>query len=131
MRGPMGERNEGEREAAFALRAAADALRDAAARLHITASDVARWGVQHDEPAVMRLVLADVRSRLAEIDVALAEWDRCGVTADGVYVEDYSSLTNGHRWRVVRSGEVVSRGWAPTHCEAEDAAQAAWEAVDE
>ncbi len=131
MRGPMGERDEREREAAFALRAAADALRDAAARLHITASDVARWGVQHHEPAVMRLVLADVRSRLAEVDVALAEWDRCGVSADGVYVEDYSSLTHGCRWHIVRGGMVASSGWAQTRDEAELAAQAAWEAVDE
>lgn len=127
----MAERDERERRASLALRDAADALRAAAARLHVTASDVARWGVQHDKPAVMRLTLADVRSRLSEVDVALAEWDRSGATADGVYVEDYSSLTNGHRWRVVRRGDVVSRGWAPTHIEAEEAAQTAWEAVDE
>jgi hypothetical protein len=127
----MGERDERERRASLALRDAADALRASAARLHATASDVARWNVRHDELAVMRLTLADVRSRLSEVDVALAEWDRSGATGDGVYVEDYSSLTNGHRWRVVRGGDVVSRGWAPTHIEAEEAAQAAWEAVDE
>lgn len=126
----MGEREPEEREAALALRDTVGALRDAASSLHTMASDVARWGVQYDEPSAMRLMLADIRTRLGEVDTALAEWDRSGAKADGVYIDDYSRLTHGYRWHVVRDGVIVSRGWSWSREDAENAARAAWAQAD-
>lgn len=137
----MGELSkQGRDDAVDALRnAAADVLSaagDAAFRL----SDIAKVvELGHDAMAngaglELDTVLARVVSAVGRAALALTAL-RGGAGGeplpDGPHVFDYDRLTNGHRWRVLRGGEVVSRGWAPTRGEAEEAARGAWEAGGE
>lgn len=122
----MSERTPEERAAVEALRDAVGVVAVTAAYANGVASDIANGAGEGAADALFD-ALCSVGARLREADVRLVEWSSARGEPDGVHVDDYNPLTNGHRWRVVRGGVTVARGWSESREHARAAADASWE----